>query len=43
MIKINYQFISADSVAATNATWLKQQWGAAHIKMAPDKTEEFYW
>ena len=40
-VKIDYLFISADAVAATNATWLEQQWEAARIKMKQGEREEF--
>src|SRR5664279_2664185 len=39
--KIDYLFGSADSVAASNATWLEQQWEAASIKLAQHETKEF--
>ncbi|HEY8690628.1 MAG TPA: ATP-binding protein [Chitinophagaceae bacterium] len=39
--KINYLFVSADSVAASNATWLEQQWETARIKLAQHETKEF--
>ena len=39
--KIDYLFVSADSVAASNATWLEQQWEAARIKLAQHETKEF--
>jgi predicted AAA+ superfamily ATPase len=40
-VKINYLFVSADSVAASNATWLEQQWEAARIKLAQHEAKEF--
>ena len=40
-VKINYYFVSADSVAASNATWLEQQWEAARIKLAQHEAKEF--
>ncbi len=40
-VKIGYLFVSADSVAAGNATWLEQQWEAARIKLAQDKRAGF--
>ena len=40
-VKIDYYFVSADSVAASNATWLEQQWEAARIKLAQHETKEF--
>jgi len=39
--KIDYLFVSADSVAASNATWLEQQWEAARINLAQHETKEF--
>ena len=39
--KIHYLFISADSIAAGNATWLEQQWEAARNQIIQEKTEEF--
>ena len=39
--KIDYFFVSADSVAASNATWLEQQWEAARIKLAQHEAKEF--
>jgi len=38
---INYLFVSADALAAGNATWLEQQWETARIKLAQDDTREF--
>ena len=32
-VKIQHLFISADSIEATNKTWLEQQWEAARLKM----------
>lgn len=40
-VKIDYLFVSADSVAASNATWLEQQWEAARIKLAQHEKKEF--
>jgi len=40
-VKIDYHFVSADSVAASNATWLEQQWEAARIKLAQHEAKEF--
>jgi len=40
-VKIDYYFVSADSVAASNAAWLEQQWEAARIKLAQHETKEF--
>ena len=40
-VKIDYLFVSADSVAASNAIWLAQQWEAARIKLAQHETKEF--
>ena len=39
--KIDNLFVSADSVAASNATWLEQQWEAARIKLEQRETKEF--
>jgi uncharacterized protein len=39
--KIDYLFVSADSIAASNATWLEQQWEAARIKLVQHETKEF--
>jgi predicted AAA+ superfamily ATPase len=39
--KIDYLFVSADSIASGNATWLEQQWEAARIKLAQHETKEF--
>ena len=33
-VKMDYLFVSADAVAAGNATWLEQQWETARIKLA---------
>ncbi|MBH2005662.1 MAG: ATP-binding protein [Sphingobacteriia bacterium] len=32
-VKMDYLFVSADSVAASNTTWLEQQWEAARTKL----------
>ncbi|MDB5280827.1 MAG: ATP-binding protein [Ferruginibacter sp.] len=40
-VKIDFHFVSADSVAAGNAIWLEQQWEAARIKLALSETKEF--
>ena len=40
-VKIDYYFVSADSVAACNAAWLEQQWEAARIKLAQHESKEF--
>ena len=40
-MKTGHIFISADSVAATNSTWLAQQWEAARIKMNQGGDEGF--
>jgi uncharacterized protein len=40
-IKIDYHFVAADAVAATNSAWLEQQWETARVKMEQGKTEEF--
>jgi len=34
-------FVSADAVAASNATWLEQQWQAARLKMDQQGDEDF--
>lgn len=34
-------FISADAVAASNTTWLEQQWETARLKMQQGNAEEF--
>ncbi len=39
--KIDCLFISADSVAASNAIWLEQQWEVARTKMAQHEAKEF--
>ena len=39
--KIDYLFVSADSVAASNATWLEQQWEVARIKLVQHEANEF--
>ena len=39
--KIDFLFVSADSVAAGNATWLEQQWEVARIKLAQHEAKEF--
>lgn len=40
-VNIDYLYISADSIAAGNATWLAQQWEAGRIKIAQDGAGEF--
>ena len=40
-VKIDYYFVSADSVAASNSIWLEQQWEAARIKLAEHEAKEF--
>ena len=40
-VKFDYLFVSADSIASGNATWLEQQWEAARIKLAQHETKEF--
>jgi len=40
-LKMDYYFVSADSVAASNATWLTQQWETARIKLAQQEATEF--
>lgn len=39
--KIDYLFVSADAIAASNETWLEQQWEAARVKLAQQETREF--
>jgi predicted AAA+ superfamily ATPase len=39
--KIDYLFVSADSVAASNATWLEQQWEVTRVKLAQHEAKEF--
>lgn len=39
--RISYLFVSADSIAAGNTTWLEQQWEAARIKLAQPGVTEF--
>jgi len=39
--KIDYLFVSADSVAASNTTSLEQQWEAARIKPEQHEMKEF--
>lgn len=34
-------FVSADTIAASNATWLEQEWETARLKMDQQKAEEF--
>jgi predicted AAA+ superfamily ATPase len=41
-VKIDYHFVSADSVAASNATWLEQQWEAARIKLALSEKKRIF-
>ena len=36
-----YHFVSADAVAATNTTWLGQQWETARLKMEGAHASEF--
>ncbi|HRN58051.1 MAG TPA: AAA family ATPase [Agriterribacter sp.] len=40
-IKIPHHFVSADAIAATNTTWLEQQWEAARTMMDQQKMPEF--
>lgn len=40
-LKKGWQFVSADNVAASNSTWLIQQWEAARIKMDQSGASEF--
>ncbi|MGL6269776.1 MAG: ATP-binding protein [Chitinophagaceae bacterium] len=39
--KIGYHFVAADAVAATNGSWLEQQWEIARIRMEQLGAEEF--
>lgn len=39
--KMPYHFASADAIAASNITWLEQQWETARLVMAQEKAEEF--
>src|ERR1700733_11530029 len=39
--RIPHHFASADAVAASNITWLEQQWETARVKMDQEKTGEF--
>ena len=39
--KMPYHFASADAIAASNVTWLEQQWETARLKMDQDEAEEF--
>ncbi len=39
--KIGYHFTSADAVAATNGSWLEQQWEIARIRMEQQGAAEF--
>jgi predicted AAA+ superfamily ATPase len=39
--KMPYHFASADATAASNITWLEQQWETARLKMDQDEAEEF--
>lgn len=39
--KIDYLFVSADSVAASNETWLMQQWETVRIKLVQHEAKEF--
>src|SRR5450432_2344933 len=40
-LKTGSHFVSADAVAATNTTWLEQQWEAARIKMDQEEADDF--
>jgi uncharacterized protein len=39
--KMPHHFASADAIAASNITWLEQQWETARVKMDQEKTGEF--
>jgi predicted AAA+ superfamily ATPase len=39
--KMPYHFASADAIAASNITWLEQQWETARLIMDQEKAEEF--
>lgn len=39
--KLPSRFVSADAVAASNASWLEQQWETARLKMDQEKASEF--
>lgn len=39
--KMPYHFASADAIAASNVTWLEQQWETARLKMDQVEAEEF--
>ena len=39
--KMGHHFSSADAVAASNGTWLEQQWEIARIRMEQNKAAEF--
>ncbi len=41
LLKMDYYFISADSVAASSVTWLEQQWETDRIKLAQQEPKEF--
>lgn len=40
-LSIPYHFVSADAVAATDQSWLQQQWDTARVKMQAVNTPEF--
>ena len=40
-LKMDYYFVSADSVAAGNITWLEQQWETARIKLVQQEAKDF--
>jgi len=40
-MKKGYHFIAADAVAASNTTWLTQQWETARLKMKQEHASEF--
>src|ERR1700744_2429493 len=40
-VKLPYLFVSADAIAATNTTWLEQQWEAARLRMDSLNAPEF--
>ncbi|MFZ1306413.1 MAG: ATP-binding protein [Ferruginibacter sp.] len=40
-INVGFHFIAADAVAATNSSWLEQQWETARVKMELEKAAVF--
>lgn len=40
-LEMDYYFVSADSIAASNVTWLEQQWETARIKLAEQEPKDF--